>query len=645
MKTNRKQSIKNYVSELDLDARSKRELYTILNGGIYSSLDRDYKKNNSTKGTKTFYLDDGTKQRVDTYDGRLKAARYILGEDYNQEKIYSLLRNSNKKYASSANPTIATKVIVHNLSSETSTPTLREEPYLETTPRENKKGYVSKLVNWWPTICPACRATKKYSPSIAEKVGSVSSHVAKVLDTEIKIPEKVKKVSNGLVDFLTKEMHSTAEVLLYGALTVAFTTMLLEHKDYDSFKRQTPQRIEQRVASLRRPIKELSSNQIASAFAKESLGSSFVRSLDSVLLEEVKKTREQKEVASLKSQFVYSPKESSFSENSAILLINSYLENPNLTYSSFSVAEDLNEYLEHSNKRNHSIVNSNGENDISINPATFGQAIVDSFTPFGKEISSFDSIGYSKENMNSRWDGVNGGLKKIVKGATLGFLDLDSKKEKTSVPLEILRSPHNIIYGVVESSTNTLDFGLGGVAAKTFNSVSRFGEGAVNSAVADTPNYAGAFVFSGLKQAEIFGTPFFNWWSEKCPACNTVKKCSPGTAELVSENFGNGKASQKSYEFVSLVPRFTANVINHEVAKNGEEISVYKDGKEIILSKGKIMPVLEQSSALALDTLAVLSASGVFNGSSGSGSTIHSNPSSGGISGGPGIGGSVGGGF
>jgi hypothetical protein len=35
MKTNRKQSIKNYVSELDLDARSKRELYTILNGGIF----------------------------------------------------------------------------------------------------------------------------------------------------------------------------------------------------------------------------------------------------------------------------------------------------------------------------------------------------------------------------------------------------------------------------------------------------------------------------------------------------------------------------------------------------------------------------------------------------------------------------------
>jgi hypothetical protein len=58
---------------------------------------------------------------------------------------------------------------VHNLSSETSTPTLREEPYLETTPRENKKGYVSKLVNWWPTICPACRATKKYSPSIEKK--------------------------------------------------------------------------------------------------------------------------------------------------------------------------------------------------------------------------------------------------------------------------------------------------------------------------------------------------------------------------------------------------------------------------------------------------------------------------------------------
>lgn len=86
-KSSYRSTIKDFVSELDADARTKRQLYIALNGGIYSSL-----KDKRGEGTKTMYFDDGTKQEVGTYEGRFKAISKSLGDDYeSSNKLYRLI--------------------------------------------------------------------------------------------------------------------------------------------------------------------------------------------------------------------------------------------------------------------------------------------------------------------------------------------------------------------------------------------------------------------------------------------------------------------------------------------------------------------------------------------------------------------------
>lgn len=82
-----KSQIKDYVCSLDIDSTKKKQIYVALNGGIYASL-----KEKKGKGTKTMYFQDGSKQRVDTYEGRFKAVSKILGDDLeNSQALYKLV--------------------------------------------------------------------------------------------------------------------------------------------------------------------------------------------------------------------------------------------------------------------------------------------------------------------------------------------------------------------------------------------------------------------------------------------------------------------------------------------------------------------------------------------------------------------------
>ena len=82
-----KSQIKDYVCSLDIEATKKKQIYIALNGGIYSSL-----KEKKGKGTRTMYFEDGTKQNVNTYEGRFKAVSKILGDDLeNSKELYGLI--------------------------------------------------------------------------------------------------------------------------------------------------------------------------------------------------------------------------------------------------------------------------------------------------------------------------------------------------------------------------------------------------------------------------------------------------------------------------------------------------------------------------------------------------------------------------
>jgi hypothetical protein len=85
-----------------------------------------------------------------------------------------------------------------------------------------------------------------------------------------------------------------------------------------------------------------------------------------------------------------------------------------------------------------------------------------------------------------------------------------------------------------------LDFGLGGVAAKTFNSVSRFGEGAVNSAVADSQIMLELLFFLDLNKQKFSAHHSLIGGLKNVLHVIQLKMLS-GTAELVSENFGMEK--------------------------------------------------------------------------------------------------------
>lgn len=95
-----KSKIKEYVCSLEIGADKKKQIYVALNGGIYASL-----KDKKGKGTKTIYFEDGTKQRVDTYEGRFKAVSKILGEDLdNSRELYRSIINGDygNKYRNNA---------------------------------------------------------------------------------------------------------------------------------------------------------------------------------------------------------------------------------------------------------------------------------------------------------------------------------------------------------------------------------------------------------------------------------------------------------------------------------------------------------------------------------------------------------------
>ena len=89
-----KRNLNDYVGSLNVSSAKKNLSYAILEGAY---LHRDKKG----KGTRTVKFQDGTKQRVDTYEGRIKAAAKILGSDYSGlNKIYSGVLESNQKYFS-----------------------------------------------------------------------------------------------------------------------------------------------------------------------------------------------------------------------------------------------------------------------------------------------------------------------------------------------------------------------------------------------------------------------------------------------------------------------------------------------------------------------------------------------------------------
>lgn len=647
-------NIAEYVKELDVDASTKRKIYIALNGGIYNSLDKGYRENAGTlKGSKTMYFEDGTKQRIDTYEGRIKAVSRLLGEDGEKIKdLYGILsKNQNKKnylinslqeklvkgyeqVSKNEDLNQEKKSLEKKLEGYDATSMVSEKEHIEKSEgihnKDKQKGVFKKIAigaasllvgatllgkSVYNKIQNSYNNKKDYSTNQIVQIdtqkdnGNKPYSVVERTYSEKNFPETKKNISkaNGLEEKLFEEVASESDSInqfLDQAIEKGINDterIVNDLKDYVASEQyEEVQRITSELKELEKEYLKIQAEESESSVLNNS-------NLEKVLKENPIQSTEE----SVGKNYDYSSQRIDNSFEKQIVVPEKQIEQKE----KYSIGKDLKKYIEHTSKRNSQIQN----NSITINPSPFFVQTANNFSDMKEELTNYDSIGYSEKNISERNNGIKTGLKKIGNGlqklVSLGFWDSREKEEKEkegNQVLRVLKSPYDVVIGAGKTAIHSADHVVGGILEKTVDSAVAGVRGVVGSAVSAT-NYVGAI-------------PFY--------ALNGIEK-----------QIHDGNISQKTYEGIFSLARFGGNVISHEVPEKGKFIEVIaNDGNKTIIDKGEIGATLELAFALGLDSVALKKITEGSGNSSGNGNWVVPDKN-GGVDISPGGGGPVGGGL
>lgn len=637
-----KSKIKDYVCSLDIEATKKKQIYIALNGGIYSSL-----KEKKGKGTRTMYFEDGTKQNVNTYEGRFKAVSKILGNDLdNSKELYGLIvtgdygtksRNNYFKKTAAKNylevkeikesrkKNLEGEVLVGSAKAliKDGKVILGKSAYAlnssQTKPVENFGDQGNLQVDQTysdPVSIGTIQNTplpkkRSFLKRVAIAAGMVAIGSALFFGNSCGDSKKESNENHSskqeIVQTLVKS-DKVQETSLENKVFAEVST--LEKTKETNEKRNYYEGLVQSEIEFSYKLNEFYGSENENEISNEESCSN----LEKLLEEEMPSTSEEISPEYERHLQDYVSENASEAINNQTQEIQPTSTNQNSSQK-YCVIKDLQKYVDHTTARNAQI----RDGELSINPLHLVKQTGNNFVPLAEELTDFSSLGYSNEDFSNRTKGVKSGFKKIGNGlqklVSLGFWDSRKEEEKTNEgnqALRFLKSPYDVVVGAVQTVVNSADYITAGVLGKTLNTTIDATRGVVGTAVSAT-NYLGAVPFYPIDKSE----------------------------ELLHEN----TCSQKVYETVFSLARFGGNVLSHEVPERGKTVEIISnDGKKVVLDKGEIGATLELLTGLGLDSFAIsklVDGSGSSH-SSGNGGGI---PSNGGVVIIPGNGGSVGGGM